>query len=191
MDSAYYPSGSQPSPPKLVQVPKTALLAAAAIVALSGVISILAAIKSCSKTSAPAPVASASPAASASAQGLASAAASGSAAPPEPTAESLAPPPTAPAAPEVTTPFSVKAARNALNTTGREVAKCRRTKLWGVGEASVTFANDGTVSHVVIGAPFRGTPSGECVSGVMSAVQVAPFAGKPATINYKFFIPIK
>jgi serine/threonine-protein kinase len=198
MDSAYYPTDSVPSPPKLVQVPKTALLAAATIVALSGLISILAAIKSCSKTNAPVAAASASAAASsaasasasASAQGSASAAPSAAAAPTEPTAELLAPP-SAPAAPEATTPFSVKVARNALNATGREVAKCRRTKLWGIGEASVTFDNDGTVSHVVVGSPFRGTPSGECVTGVLGGVQVAPFAGKPATINYKFFIPIK
>jgi hypothetical protein len=185
MDSAYYPSAPNPAPPKLVQVPKTALLAAATIVALSGIISILAAIKSCSKASAPAPIASAS--ASASAPG------SASATPPAPseTAAEAPPPPSATPAPEITTPFSVKAAKSALNTTGREVAKCRRTKLWGVGEATVTFATDGTVSHVVVGTPFRGTPSGECVSEVLSAVQVAPFGGRPASLNYRFFIPPK
>lgn len=195
MDSAYYPSDAAPSPPKLVQVPKTALLGAAVIVALSGFISVIAAIKSCSKGSAPAAVASAA-AASAGAAASASAQAANatpSAAPSTPPAESLTPVPSAaPAAPEVTTPFSAKAARTALNATGHDVAKCKRTKLWGTGEAAITFASDGTVSHVAVGSPFRGTPSGECVSEVLSAVTIAPFGGlKAATINYKFFIPIK
>jgi hypothetical protein len=189
IDSAYYPSDAAPSPPKLVQVPKTALLGAAVIVALSGLVSVIAAIKSCSKGSAPAPLASATAAPSASAQ-AANATPSGAAAPSAAPAESLTPAPTS--APEVTTPFSAKAARTALNATGRDVGKCKRTKLWGTGEAAITFASDGTVSHVAIGSPFRGTPSGECVSEILSAVQIAPFGGvKAATINYKFFIPIK
>jgi hypothetical protein len=191
MDSAYYPSDAAPSPPKLVQVPKTALLGAAVIVALSGLISVIAAIKSCSsKGSVPAAMASATASASASAQ---AANATPSAAPSAPPAESLTPVPSAaPAAPEVTTPFSAKAARTALNATGHDVGKCKRTKLWGTGEAAITFSSDGTVSHVAIGSPFRGTPSGECVSEVLGAVTIAPFGGlKAATINYKFFIPIK
>jgi len=193
MDSAYYPSDAAPSPPKLVQVPKTALLGAAVIVALSGLISVIAAIKSCSKGSAPAAVASAAAAASASASAQAANATPSGAAPSAAPAESLTPAPSsAPAAPEVTTPFSAKAAKATLNATARDVGKCKRTKLWGTGEASITFASDGTVSRVVIGSPFRGTPSGECVSEVLSAVQIAPFGGlKAATINYKFFIPIK
>jgi hypothetical protein len=135
----------------------------------------------------PAPAPSSPPAsaeASASAaEPAASAAPSGAPVEPSPSAS--------PAAPAATTPFSVSAAKRALDATSHDVAKCRRGKLWGVGSATVTFANDGTVSHVAVGAPFRGTPGGDCVDETLTAVHVAPFAGKPANLNYRFFVPIK
>lgn len=63
--------------------------------------------------------------------------------------------------------------------------------MWGVAQAKVTFSNDGSVSGVALGAPFAGTPSGECVTSELSAARVAPFAGKPGVVVYQFFVAPK
>jgi hypothetical protein len=93
--------------------------------------------------------------------------------------------------PPPTTHFSALAARQALDAAGREVVHCRRGRVWGVSSANVTFVNDGTVSSVVVGVPFMGTPTGQCVSEALSTARVAPFAGKPVVLAYRFFVPSK
>jgi hypothetical protein len=114
-----------------------------------------------------------------------------------PTAAALSPPasePAASASAEAATPtgpFAAFAARRALDATSRNVLGCRRGKLWGVAQAKVTFANDGSVSGVTVGAPFGGTPSGACVEGELSAAHVAPYSGKPGVVVYQFFVAPK
>jgi hypothetical protein len=54
--------------------------------------------------------------------------------------------------------------------------------------ASVTFANDGSVDHVVIGPPFTGTPTGACVGDVLRTVHVPPFGGAPVTYVTRFYV---
>jgi hypothetical protein len=116
---------------------------------------------------------------------------------PIPTAAAASSPPPATSAPEPEAPpqnlpaFSAPAARHALDATSRDVAKCRRGKIWGVGAATVTFASDGTVSNVALGTPFRGTPAGECAATEMSAAHVPPFGAKQGTLVYKFFVALK
>jgi hypothetical protein len=61
-------------------------------------------------------------------------------------------------------------------------------KAWGTGDAKVTFVSDGSVSKVAIGTPFRGTPTGNCVSDLLSTARVPPFSGKPGTVDYQFFV---
>jgi hypothetical protein len=55
----------------------------------------------------------------------------------------------------------------------------------------VTFAGDGTVSHVAVGVPFTGTPTGQCVADALSAAKVQPFAGKAPVITVRFFVAAK
>jgi hypothetical protein len=85
-------------------------------------------------------------------------------------------------------PFGPATAKRALDATASEVAKCRRGKPSGSGVATVTFGNDGTVSHVGIVAPFRGTPTGACVADSLAAAHVAPFEGAPGVLRYRFYV---
>ena len=107
--------------------------------------------------------------------------------PPPPEVEPPQPTP----APAPTKPFNAYAARRALDGTSRDILSCRRDKKWGVALATVTFANDGSVKEAVVGVPFRGTPTGECVADDLSAAHVAPFAGKEGVVVYQFFVPLK
>jgi hypothetical protein len=84
--------------------------------------------------------------------------------------------------------FSGVAAQRALDATWREVLRCKRGRLWGVGQATVVFANDGTVDHIIVGPPFTGTPTGDCVGDAMSGVHVPPFGGRPAVFVTRFFV---
>jgi hypothetical protein len=112
-----------------------------------------------------------------------------------------APPPPAPApnpepeepapAPEPSRPFNAYAARRALDGTSRSILSCRRDRKWGVAKATVTFANDGSVSQAVVGVPFKGTKAGECVAGQLSTARVEPFAGKEGVVVYQFFVALK
>ncbi len=97
--------------------------------------------------------------------------------------------PTAATPPPSTARFSVFAAQRALDATARDVARCKRSQRWGVARATVTFANDGSVDHVLVGPPFTNTPTGQCVGDTMSAVHVPPFGGKPAVYIAQFFVP--
>jgi len=85
--------------------------------------------------------------------------------------------------------FSPSAAQRALDATARDVARCKRSSMWGVARATVTFANDGSVDHVLVGPPFTNTPTGQCVRDAMSTVHVPPFGGNPAVYIAQFFVP--
>jgi hypothetical protein len=87
--------------------------------------------------------------------------------------------------------FPAGTAKQALDAASHDVAHCKRGKVWGIATANVTFGNDGTVSHVAISVPFTGTTTGQCVSDALSAAKVPPFAGKPAVVPYRFFVPMK
>ncbi len=97
--------------------------------------------------------------------------------------------PTAASPPQSSARFSAFAAQRALDATSRDVARCKRSQTWGVAMATVTFANDGSVDHVLVGPPFTGTPTGQCVGDAMSSVHVPPFGGKPAVYIAQFFVP--
>jgi len=102
------------------------------------------------------------------------------------------PEPPAPApSPAPTRLFNAYAARRALDGTSGNVLSCRRGKKWGVALATVTFANDGSVRQVVVGVPFTGTPTGECVAEDLSAARIPPFAGKEGVVVYQFFVALK
>jgi hypothetical protein len=119
----------------------------------------------------------------------ATSAATAAPAPPPPVLEPVAPEPATTPAP--TKPFNLFAAKRALEATSRSVLACRKEKRWGVALATVTFANDGAVSGVVVGPPFAGTPTGACVAEGLSAAHVPPFAGKPGALVYRFFVAPK
>jgi serine/threonine protein kinase len=102
----------------------------------------------------------------------------------------IAPSPTA-SGPESKARFSAFAAQRALDATARDVARCKRSSNWGVARASVTFATDGSVDHVLIGPPFTNTPTGQCVGEAMSSVHVPPFGGKPVVYIAQFFVPAR
>jgi hypothetical protein len=54
--------------------------------------------------------------------------------------------------------------------------------------ATVTFANDGSVSEHVVSPPFAGTPTGACVGDALAQAHVAPFVGKPGVLVYRFYV---
>jgi len=93
--------------------------------------------------------------------------------------------------PSSTAHLPVTLAKQALDAASHDIAHCRRGKVWGISSASVTFGNDGAVSHIAIGVPFTGTTTGQCVQDALSAVKVLPFPGKPVVVTYRFFVPIK
>lgn len=87
--------------------------------------------------------------------------------------------------------FSAAAAKQALDALGSDVSRCRHGRVWGVATATVHFANDGTVSQVVIGVPFTGTSTGACVSETLATARVGAFGGKPGIVPYRFFVAAK
>jgi serine/threonine-protein kinase len=103
--------------------------------------------------------------------------------PPSTARESAAPP-----APVSGPRFSLLAAQRGFLATSHETARCKRSTMWGVAKASVTFANDGSVDHVLIGPPFTGTATGACVGDVLRTVHVPPFGGAPVTYITQFYV---
>ncbi len=79
-------------------------------------------------------------------------------------------------------------AKAALDTTAKDVARCKKGKGWGAASATVSFGNDGTVTHVLVGPPFGGTGTGACVSEALQTAKMPPFGGKPGTLVYRFFV---
>ena len=107
----------------------------------------------------------------------------------------VAPPPPAEAAPAAASaggaPFRSAAAIRALDGKWREVAKCRRGKTWGKGPTTVTFAGDGSVTHVEVGPPFTGTPTGDCIAETLSSTRVEPFSDSSAVLVYRVYVAPK
>ena len=56
----------------------------------------------------------------------------------------------------------------------------------GAGRARITFAADGTVSAVDVGAPYADTEAGRCVARELSRVSLTPFDGEPVTVTKSF-----
>ena len=84
------------------------------------------------------------------------------------------------------TPFDTHAAERALGATAKAVARCRHGKVFGHGQARVTFGGDGAVAECVVSGRFTDTPAGACVVAALSAVHAAPFGGEPQTIVHSF-----
>jgi serine/threonine protein kinase len=85
-------------------------------------------------------------------------------------------------------PFRNVAAIRALDGKWRGIAKCRRGKLWGKASTTVTFAGDGSVTHVDVGAPFTGTPTGDCIADALSTVHVEAFGDSTAAVVYRVYV---
>ncbi|HLK37932.1 MAG TPA: hypothetical protein VKU41_14325, partial [Polyangiaceae bacterium] len=109
-----------------------------------------------------------------------------------PPAPSEAPvPDSPPPAPPAAVPFSISAARRALDATTHDVGRCRKGKVWGYAFATVTFSGDGSVGHVDVGSPFTGTDTASCVADALGAARMDPFAeeaGRRPFIVYKFYV---
>jgi serine/threonine protein kinase len=84
--------------------------------------------------------------------------------------------------------FSKADAKSALDATAKDVARCKKGKVWGIASATVSFGNDGAVTRVVVGAPIGGTGTGACVSEILQAAKMSPFGGKPGTLVYRFYV---
>lgn len=85
-------------------------------------------------------------------------------------------------------PFDAVAADSALRATAKAVARCRHGKVYGRGQASVTFGGDGAVTRCILSGRFKDTPAGACVAAALSAVHAAPFAGPPQTVVHPFVV---
>ena len=118
---------------------------------------------------------------------------------PEPSATAsvaaVVPPPSASAAVDAGPPpknhFNKRLAMSALDKVGKNLSECRRTKgLWGIGGATIYFANDGTIDKLDVGPPFRGTPEGTCVTDRLMTAKIGPFAGPAPAVVYNFVVPL-
>jgi hypothetical protein len=83
-------------------------------------------------------------------------------------------------------PFDAPASERALESTAKVVARCRYGKVYGRGQANVTFRGDGAVTECVVGGRFKDTRAGACVMAALSTVHAAPFAGEPQTVLHPF-----
>jgi hypothetical protein len=88
-------------------------------------------------------------------------------------------------------PFRNAAAVRALDGKWREVAKCRRGKVWGKALTTITFAGDGSITHVEVGIPFAGTPTGDCIAGTLATTRVDPFGDGAAVVVYRVYVAPK
>jgi hypothetical protein len=81
-------------------------------------------------------------------------------------------------------PFDAESAKRAVLAQLTKVAACKEAgSPVGQTSAAITFAPNGKVSGVTLGAPFAGTSTGTCMSAAFREVQVAPFTGSPATVS--------
>ena len=106
------------------------------------------------------------------------------------------PPPTASAPPAPSAKavdpnaFSESAARSRLATANGVLSFCKKEGgVTGSGNASITFANDGSVAGVALDPPFAGTKEGDCVSAQFRRAKVSPFTGPPQTVRHGFEVP--
>jgi eukaryotic-like serine/threonine-protein kinase len=84
--------------------------------------------------------------------------------------------------------FSRASAKRAIAPALRDVSQCRRGKLWGPGEATVVFTNDGAVDRVLVDPPFSMTVVGKCVADALAATQVPSFAGRHGYYRFRFYV---
>jgi hypothetical protein len=116
----------------------------------------------------------------------------GSATPPAAAPESgQGPPATAPGAPAHarSEPFAMRIVAERLRAAVATLQDCKQGDMVGDGHVRVVFAPHGGVqSAIVHGAPFEGTPTGECVARHMQALQVPPFTGAPFAVDKAFSI---
>jgi hypothetical protein len=97
----------------------------------------------------------------------------------------------APASRTVDSQVNNMAAIRALDGKWREIARCRRGKAWGKASTTVTFAADGSVTHVEVGAPFSGTPTGDCIADALSRTHAPPIGGDGAELVYRVYVAPK
>jgi serine/threonine protein kinase len=113
-------------------------------------------------------------------------------APSEPEPEVVAPPPPPPPPPQEgeAGPFSRGAAMAALGSASSRATSCKRPDgPTGMGRATVTFSPSGSVSNVVVPAPFAGTSVGACVTAVFKGARVPAFTGSSVQLPQSFRIP--
>lgn len=153
----------------------------------------------------PAPVETAEPPSTAASQATAPTTTAPATAAPATAAPATAAPATTPAPSPGTTPTAVHAdaappldphawneavARSRLSQANGVLAFCKRDDgVTGPGSASVTFANDGSVSGVSLDAPYAGTKTGDCVAGQFKRAKVNAFEGSPQTVRHSFDVP--
>jgi len=109
-----------------------------------------------------------------------------------PAAPSAAPSVATVSTPAAPTPrFQQRAAKAALDRVGKDLNACRFEKkgLWGTGGATVKFGNDGKVTEVTLGPPFRTAPEGACVLAKLKNADMGPFEGRSIAVAYDFFVP--
>jgi hypothetical protein len=99
-------------------------------------------------------------------------------------APSTVPGPASPGSPA----FHAAAAIRSLDSKWRDIAKCRRGKVWGKAPTTVTFAGDGSVTHVDVGPPFTDTPTADCITDALSAVRIEPFGDTTAALPYRVYV---
>jgi hypothetical protein len=79
--------------------------------------------------------------------------------------------------------FDAEAARTAVAGVLKSVAACKEPGgPTGQASAAITFAPDGHVSSVTVGAPFSGTSTGTCIIGAFKAAKIPAFSGLPGTV---------
>jgi len=80
--------------------------------------------------------------------------------------------------------FDADEARSALAGILKSVAACKEPGgPTGQTSAAVTFAANGQVTGVTVGAPFAGTSTGTCMITAFKAAKVTPFSGLPGTVS--------
>lgn len=86
--------------------------------------------------------------------------------------------------------FSEGTARGKLAQANGVLAFCKKEGgVTGPGNASVTFAIDGSVAGVALDPPYAGTSEGNCVASQFRRAKVNPFTGAPQTIRHSFEVP--
>lgn len=117
------------------------------------------------------------------------------AAPSCPSGESCAPPVEPGVAPsgEAAGEFNRSAATTALGSAASEAKKCKQAGgPTGSGKVKVTFQPSGLVSAAeVLGPPFAGTPTGECIMRAFNRIQIPPYTenNQPVNVIKSFVIP--
>ncbi|MBK6697015.1 MAG: protein kinase [Myxococcales bacterium] len=110
--------------------------------------------------------------------------------PAAPVAQRPAAPTPVAATPVAPNAFNPDAARSALRSMEGILASCKKADgPTGPGKVRVTFANSGAVqSAAMLGAPYEGTPTGECAASRFRMARVTAFEGAPGSLDYAFRI---